>query len=184
MDQGLWQTPESIDFTYSSHEWIQNNIVMWEILPQQCRLGLFQDSDFAGDLEDSKSTSGGTLCVLWKSYLWSNQLFLINAEKWYESRFLQPQPKKYQDVRNFTQTLSAWSFVMERRAQKCVERYCELANKETDQVYKVSTPCLDDHNFKRVGVGNGRRIIRCMFSKSLGMLVCGTLWQTRHFYGQ
>ena len=30
---------------------------------RQCRLGLFQDSDFAGDLEDSKSTSGGTLCV-------------------------------------------------------------------------------------------------------------------------
>ena len=30
---------------------------------QQCRLGLFQDSDFAGDLEDSKSTSGGTLCI-------------------------------------------------------------------------------------------------------------------------
>ena len=28
---------------------------------KQCRLGLFQDSDFAGDLEDSKSTSGGTL---------------------------------------------------------------------------------------------------------------------------
>ena len=31
---------------------------------KQCRLGLFQDFDFAGDLEDSKSTSGGTLCVL------------------------------------------------------------------------------------------------------------------------
>ena len=30
---------------------------------KQCRLGLFQDSDFAGDLENSKSTSGGTLCV-------------------------------------------------------------------------------------------------------------------------
>ena len=30
---------------------------------KQCRLGLFQDSDFAGDLDDSKSTSGGTLCV-------------------------------------------------------------------------------------------------------------------------
>ena len=29
----------------------------------QCRVRLFQDSDFAGDLEDSKSTSGGTLCV-------------------------------------------------------------------------------------------------------------------------
>ena len=30
---------------------------------QQCKLGLFQDSDFAGDLEDSKSTSGGVLCI-------------------------------------------------------------------------------------------------------------------------
>ena len=30
---------------------------------EQCRLGLFQDSDFAGDLEDSKSTSRGTLCI-------------------------------------------------------------------------------------------------------------------------
>ena len=30
---------------------------------KQCRFGLFQDSDFAGDLEDSKSTSGRTLCI-------------------------------------------------------------------------------------------------------------------------
>ena len=30
---------------------------------KQCRLGLFQDSDFAGDLEDSKSTSRGTLSI-------------------------------------------------------------------------------------------------------------------------
>ena len=31
--------------------------------PQHCTLGLFQGSDFAGDLEDSKSTSGGILCI-------------------------------------------------------------------------------------------------------------------------
>ena len=30
---------------------------------QTMQIGLFQDSDFAGDLEDSKSTSGGTLCI-------------------------------------------------------------------------------------------------------------------------
>ena len=30
---------------------------------KQCGLGLFQDSDFAGDIEDSKSSSGGTLCI-------------------------------------------------------------------------------------------------------------------------
>ena len=30
---------------------------------QHCRLGLFRDSDFAGDLEDSKSTSAEVLCI-------------------------------------------------------------------------------------------------------------------------
>ena len=34
-----------------------------ESTAQQCRLRLFQDSDFAGDLEDSKSTSGGILRI-------------------------------------------------------------------------------------------------------------------------
>ena len=30
---------------------------------QQCRIGLLKNSDFAGDLEDSKSTSGGVPCI-------------------------------------------------------------------------------------------------------------------------
>ena len=30
---------------------------------KQCLLGLVQDSDYGGDLEDTKSTSGGTLCI-------------------------------------------------------------------------------------------------------------------------
>ena len=37
---------------------------------------------------------------------------------------------------------------MEGHEKKCVERYCELANKTTQQLYKVSTPCIDDHHFK------------------------------------
>ena len=37
---------------------------------------------------------------------------------------------------------------MEVHAKKCVERYCELANKTTQQLHKVSTPCIDDHHFK------------------------------------
>ena len=32
---------------------------------------------------------------------------------------------------------------MEGHAQKCVEKCCELANKKTKQLYKVSSPCLD-----------------------------------------
>ena len=44
--------------------------------------------------------------------------------------------------------ISSWSFDMEGRAKKCVERYGELANRTTQQLYKVSTPCIDDHHFK------------------------------------
>ena len=44
--------------------------------------------------------------------------------------------------------ISSWSCGMEGHAKKCVERYCELANKTTQQLYKVSTPCIDDHHFK------------------------------------
>ena len=40
------------------------------------------------------------------------------------------------------------SYDMAGHAKKCVERYCELENKTTQQLYKVSTPCIDDHHFK------------------------------------
>ena len=42
----------------------------------------------------------------------------------------------------------SWSYDMEGHAKKCLVRYCELANKTTQQLYKVSTPCIDDHHFK------------------------------------
>ena len=44
--------------------------------------------------------------------------------------------------------ISSWSYDMAGQAKKCVERYCELANKTTQQLYKVSSPCIDDHHFK------------------------------------
>ena len=34
----------------------------------------------------------------------------------------------------------SWSYDMEGHAKKCVERYCELANRTTQQLCKVSTP--------------------------------------------
>ena len=46
------------------------------------------------------------------------------------------------------ETVSTWSYDMEGHAKKCVERHCELANKTTDELYKVATPCMDDHQFK------------------------------------
>ena len=46
-------------------------------------------------------------------------------------------------------SISSWSYDLEGHAKKCVERYCELANKTTQQLYEVSTPCLDDRHFKK-----------------------------------
>ena len=44
--------------------------------------------------------------------------------------------------------ISSWSCDMEGHAKKCVERFCELANQTTQQLYKISTPCIADHHFK------------------------------------
>ena len=44
--------------------------------------------------------------------------------------------------------ISSWSYDMAGHAKKWVERYCELANKTTQQFHKVSTPCIDNHHFK------------------------------------
>ena len=41
-----------------------NSIVMWETLVNNADWDCFRTSDFAGGLKDSKSTSGGILCIL------------------------------------------------------------------------------------------------------------------------
>ena len=49
--------------------------------------------------------------------------------------------------------------------KKCVERHCELANKTTQQLYKVSSPCIENHHFKGRRNEICWRIVTCMFSK-------------------
>ena len=64
----------------------------------------------------------------------------------FESRISPERVEKLPFPRNLR--ISSWSYDMAGHAKKCVERYCELANKTTQQLYKVSTPCIDDHHFK------------------------------------
>ena len=59
--------------------------------------------------------------------------------------------------------ISSWSYDMEGHAKKCVERYCELANKTTQQLYKVSTPCIDDHHFKEEEI-----VLKCIYLARIG----------------
>ena len=72
--------------------------------------------------------------------------------------------------------ISSWSYDMAGHAKKCVERYCELANKTTQQLYKVSTPCIDDHHFKEEdmkSVGElsqvrSQIVLKCLYMARIG----------------
>ena len=72
--------------------------------------------------------------------------------------------------------ISSWSYDMGGHAQKCVERYCELANKTTQQLYNVSTPCIDDNHFKEEetkSVGElshvcSQIVLKCFFLARIG----------------
>ena len=73
-------------------------------------------------------------------------------------------------------SISSWSYDMEGHAKKCVERCCELANKTTQQLYKVSTPCLDHHQFKEEelqSVGElskvcSQIVLKCLYLARIG----------------
>ena len=77
-------------------------------------------------------------------------------------------------------SISSWSYGMEGHAKKCVERYCELANRTTQQLYKASTPCIDDHHFRRRRIEIRGRIVTSMLTNSFEILVLGTYWRTRY----
>ena len=65
---------------------------------------------------------------------------------------------------------------MAGHAKKCVERCCELANKTTQQLYKVSTPCIDDHHFKEEetkSVGELSQVCHQIFLKCLHLARVG-----------
>ena len=57
-----------------------------------------------------------------------------------------------------------------------MERYCELANRTTQQPYKVSTPCIDDHHFKEeelTSVGDlsqvcSQIVLKCLYLARIG----------------
>ena len=75
---------------------------------------------------------------------------------------------------------------MKGHAEKCSERYCELAQKSVDQLSKVSTLCMDDHQFTKddfeiVGELSDvcARIVFCV--PCVYMQVPRTFWSTRHF---
>ena len=73
---------------------------------------------------------------------------------------------------------SSWSYGMAGHAKKYVERYCELANETTQHLYKVSTPCIDDHHFKEEELTSVGELSQVCSQIVLKCLNIGTNWTT------
>ena len=65
--------------------------------------------------------------------------------------------------------------------QRIVERYCELANKTTQQLYKVATTCIDDHHFWKENNGSFGQLSIVCSQIVLKMSVYGWHWETWYF---
>ena len=72
--------------------------------------------------------------------------------------------------------ISSWSYDVEGHAKKSVPRYCELANRTTQQLYKVTTPCLGYHQFKEEELGSVGELSKVCSQMVLKMLILGTYW--------
>ena len=77
--------------------------------------------------------------------------------------------------------ISTWSYDMEGHVKKCVERYCELTNKTTEQLCKVSAPCIDDRKFSKEELRSVEELSdvcsqRRMFTNCFEMSIFDTTW--------
>ena len=112
----------------------QNIDPMWKVLNKEVDLGeptSFLDHVYLGCFQRQ--------CEISKD-------IVDNYRAMFESRISAGGTEKLPYSENFR--ISSRCYDVEGHAKKCVERYCELANKTTQQLYKVSTPCIGDHHFK------------------------------------
>ena len=99
-----------------------------------------------------------------------------NYRAMFESRISAGGTEKLPYSENFH--ISSWSYDLEGHAKKCVERFCELANKTTQQLYKVSTPCIDDHQFKEEELKSVEELSKICSQIVSEMFILGTKWKT------
>ena len=95
-----------------------------------------------------------------------------NYRAMFESRISAERTEKLPYSENFR--ISSWSYDMEGHAKKCVERYWELANKTTQQLCNVSTPCIDDHHLKEEEMKSelsqvcSQIVLKCLYLARIG----------------
>ena len=140
----------------------QNLDPMWKVLNKEVDLGeptSFLDHVYLGCTQRQ--------CEISKE-------IVDNYRTMFESRISAGGTEKRPYSENFC--ISSWSYDMAGHAKKCVERYYELANKTTQQLYEVSTPCIDDHHSKEEemkSVGElsntcSQIVLKCLYLARIG----------------
>ena len=113
----------------------QNLDPMWKVLNKEVDLGeptSFLDHVYLGCTQRH--------CEISKD-------IVDNYRTMFESRISAERVKKIPFLQNLR--ISSWSYDMAGHCKRSgAERYCEMAHKTTQQLYKVSAPCIDDHHFK------------------------------------
>ena len=137
----------------------QNLDPMWKLLNKEVDLGEPMDHVYLGCTQ--------------RQYEMSKDI-VDNCRTMFESRISAEGVEKLPFPQNLR--ISSWSYDMAGHAKKCVERYCELANKTTQQLFKVYTPCIDDHHFKKEemkSVGElsnacSQIVLKCLYLARIG----------------
>ena len=118
--------------------------------------------------------------LLHSKTMWKNKDIVDNYTRMYESRISPGESEKLPESKDSGKPepniISSWCQEMEGHAKKRVERYCELANKTTEQLYKVATPCLDDHQFGEDEIGSvgelstvcWQTVLKCIYLARIG----------------
>ena len=100
------------------------------------------------------------------------------VRSWISAGAVEQLPETRASGKPDANTISSWSYDMKGHAKKCVERHCELANKTTQQMYKVATPCLDDHQFKEEKIGSVGELSTVCLQIVLKCPFLGSYWKT------
>ena len=69
-----------------------------------------------------------------------------NNRDMFECRMSAGGIKNLLDSEKSEANIPSWSYDMEGHTKTCVGRYCELANKTSQQLLEVVTPCIDHIN--------------------------------------
>ena len=128
----------------------QNIDPMWKVLNKEVDLGeptSFLDHVYLGCTQRQ--------CEISKDIVDNNRTM-------FESRISAGGTEKLPHFENLR--FSSWSYDMEGHAKKWVERYCEIANKTTQQHYNVSTPCI----CWRLSQVCSQIVLKCLYLARIG----------------